>query len=147
MTKPVDPENLASEDTPIEGTVLTPRQVGMLKVAVVVMGIMLLAGLAALIVGMIYQASKIGNKPSTPISSTPAPATVAAPDPIALEPTKPGAPHALDIPRNANVVSMSLDGHRLALHVRSRDAAEIVIVDLNSGRVVSRLKIEPAPVQ
>ncbi|MEM7398555.1 MAG: hypothetical protein AAF354_06400 [Pseudomonadota bacterium] len=140
MTKPVDPENLAPEDTPIEGTVLTPRQVGMLKVAVVVMGIMLLAGLAAVIAGMIYQASKIGTEPSAP-----AQAAVAAPDPIALEPTKPGVPHTLDIPGDANVVSMSLDGHRLALHLRSRDSAGIVVIDLNSGKVVSRLKIESAP--
>lgn len=58
MTTAVDPDN-----TPIEGTVFTPRQVRLLKIAVVTMGLMLLAGLGAVIVGMIYQASKVGKTP------------------------------------------------------------------------------------
>lgn len=157
MTTTVDPENaeaptrrpeeLRPEDTPIEGTVLTPRHVGMLKVAVVVMGIMLLVGLAALIVGLVYQASKVGGEtpPAAPAAAVPAPPAPA--DPIAMAPAASGALPALDIPQGANVVSMSLDGQRLALHVRSREKAEIVVVDLRTGKVVSRLNIETAPTQ
>ncbi|BAQ18363.1 hypothetical protein [Methyloceanibacter caenitepidi] len=142
MTTTVDPENSAAkttrpEDERIEGTVFTPRQVGMLKIAVVVMGILLLAGFAAVIAGLIYQASKVGKK-------VPAEATVAAPppDPVAMERAASSALQALSIPGDGEVVSMSLDGQRLALYVRSREEAEIVVVDLTTGKVVSRVKID-----
>ena len=136
MTKPVDPENLAPEDTPIEGTVLTPRQVGALKVAVVVMGIMLLAGLAAVIAGMIHQASKIGQ-------GAPNAGSVAAiSEPVPMAPTNPGKLPAVDIPEGWSIVSMALDGNRLALHMESPEGAQIVVVDIRSGTVVSRVKIE-----
>ncbi|ODR97208.1 hypothetical protein AUC70_13200 [Methyloceanibacter stevinii] len=142
MTTTVDPEKSQANtprpaDERIEGTVFTPRQVGMLKVAVVVMGVMLLAGLAAVIAGMIFQASKVGKK-----SAADAPAAAAAPDPVAMEPVASGALEALSIPGDAQVVSMSLDGHFLALHVRWRDDAEIVVVDMRTGKVVSRLNID-----
>lgn len=143
MTTTVDPENSAAgvsgpkttrpEDERIEGTVFTPRQVGMLKVAVVVMGVMLLAGLAAVIAGMIFQASKVGKK--SPDASA-VPAAVSAAVPAAV------APEALTIPPGGEVVSMSLDGDRLALHVRAGEDAEIVVVDLRTGKVISRVKID-----
>jgi hypothetical protein len=145
MTTTVDPENSPAEtprpeDVPIEGTVLTPRQVGKLKIAVVVMGVLLLAGLAAVIAGLIYQASKVGKK-------TPAEATAAAPplDPVSSERAASSALQALSIPGDGEVVSMSLDGQRLALYVRSREEAEIVVVDLTTGKVVSRVKIDKGP--
>lgn len=144
MTTTVDPENSAAkttrpEDERIEGTVFTPRQVGMLKIAVVVMGIMLLAGLAAVIAGLIYQASKVGKKtPEAPVAAS-------APEPVSLERAASGALEALSIPGDGEVVSMSLDGQRLALYVRSREDAEIVIVDLTTGKVVSRVKIDKGP--
>ena len=113
MTTTVDPENSPAEtphpeDVRIEGTVLTPRQVGKLKIAVVVMGILLLAGFAAVIAGLIYQASKVGKK-------APAEATVAAPppDPVSMERAASGALEALSTPGDGEVVSMSLDGQRL----------------------------------
>lgn len=145
MTTTVDPENSPAEtprpeDVRIEGTVLTPRQVGKLKIAVVVMGVLLLAGLAAVIAGLIYQASKVGKK-------TPAEATAAAPPPapVSSERAASSALQALSIPGDGEVVSMSLDGQRLALYVRSREEAEIVVVDLTTGKVVSRVKIDKGP--
>jgi hypothetical protein len=145
MTTTVDPENSPAEtprpeDVRIAGTVLTPRQVGKLKIAVVVMGVLLVAGLAAVIAGLIYQAAKVGKK-------TPAEATVAAspPDPVSLERAASGALESLAIPGDGEVVSMSLDGHRLALYVRSRQNSEIVVVDLTTGKVASRVKIDKGP--
>ena len=146
MTTTVDPENSQSgstlpEDTPIEGTVFTPRQVGMLKIAVVVMGVLILAALAALIVGMIYQASKIGGK--TTSAAPPAHvAPAAAPERIATSPATAITPEALVIPGLADVISMSLDGDRLALHVRMGDDAEIVVVEIATGKVLSRIRID-----
>jgi hypothetical protein len=141
MTKLVDPENLAPEDTPIEGTVFTPRQVGMLKVAVVVLGILLLAGFVAVIGGMIYQASKMRQKAPDAGSAT------AISETVPTTPAHPGGLPAFDIPEGWNIVSMALDEDRLALHIRSPEDAEIVVVDIRSGTVVSRVKIETGPAQ
>ena len=141
MTKPVDPENLAPEDTPIEGTVFTPRQVGRLKIAVVLMGILLLAGFAAVIGGMIYQASKMGQTAQNAASSA------ANTENVPISPANPDKLPSFDIPEGWRVVSMALDGDRLALHIRSPEDAEIVLVDVRSGKVISRVKIETGPAQ
>ena len=124
MTTAVDPDN-----TPIEGTVFTPRQVRLLKIAVVTMGLMLLAGLGAVIVGMIYQASKVGKKP------------VSAADPAALESGIADA-GALTVPEGSKVSSMALDGNRLAVHLTTPEGGEIAIVDLTTGRVLSRITLQ-----
>ena len=124
MTTAVDPDN-----TPIEGTVFTPRQVRLLKIAVVTMGLMLLAGLGAVIVGMIYQASKVGKTP------------VSAASPAALESGIADA-GALTVPEGSKVTTMALDGNRLAVHFTTADGGEIVIVDLTTGRVLSRITLQ-----
>ena len=124
MTTAVDPDN-----TPIEGTVFTPRQVRLLKFAVVAMGLMILVGLGAVIVGMIYQASKVGKKP------------VSAAAPAALGSGIAGA-GALTVPEGSKVTTMALDGNRLAVHFTTADGGEIVIVDLTTGRVLSRIKLQ-----
>ena len=124
MTTAVDPDN-----TPIEGTVFTPRQVRLLKIAVVTMGLMLLAGLGAVIVGMIYQASKAGKTP------------VSAASPAALESGIADA-GALTVPEGSKVSSMALDGNRLAVHLTTPEGGEIAIVDLTTGRVLSRITLQ-----
>lgn len=124
MTTAVDPDN-----TPIEGTVFTPRQVRLLKIAVVTMGLMLLAGLGAVIVGMIYQASKVGKTP------------VSAASPAALESGIADA-GALTVPEGSKVSSMALDGNRLAVHLTTPEGGEIAIVDLTTGRVLSRITLQ-----
>jgi len=124
MTSAADPDN-----TPIEGTVFTPRQVRLLKIAVVTMGLMLLAGLGAVIVGMIYQASKVGKKP------------VSAAAPAVLDRGIAGA-GALTVPEGSKVTTMALDGNRLAVHLATPDGGEIVIVDLTTGTVLSRIALQ-----
>ena len=124
MTTAVDPDN-----TPIEGTVFTPRQVRLLKIAVVTMGLMLLAGLGAVIVGMIYQASKVGKTP------------VSAASPAALESGIADA-GALTVPEGSKLSSMALDGNRLAVHLTTPEGGEIAIVDLTTGRVLSRITLQ-----
>ncbi|MEM7192727.1 MAG: hypothetical protein AAF405_07655, partial [Pseudomonadota bacterium] len=125
-----DPDQkIHADNERIEGTVFTTRHVRLLKVIVIALGVLILAALGAVIAGIFYQASKPGK-------SAEAPAHAAAPtppaDPVAMEPRKSGLPPVLDIPSGADVVSMSLDGNRLALHVRSQESAEIVIVDLRT---------------
>ena len=55
---------IASEpdNTPLPGTVFTPRQVRVLKLAVIVMGILLVGGFAFVLAAIVYQASKGGQE-------------------------------------------------------------------------------------
>jgi len=53
------------DNTPLPGTVFTPRQVRVLKIAVIVMGLLLVGGFAFVLAAIVYQASK-GEQSSTP---------------------------------------------------------------------------------
>lgn len=114
-----DPDN-----TPLPGTVFTPGQVRVLKIAVIVMGLLLVGGFALVLATIVYQASG-GRQEATA--------------PTTLKEMKVD----LAIPKDASVTSLALDGERLALHVSSAEGAEIVVVDLTSGTVVSRVKLHP----
>ena len=50
------------DNTPLAGTVFTPRQVRALKIAVIVMGILLVGGFAFVLAAIVYQASKGGQE-------------------------------------------------------------------------------------
>lgn len=114
-----------TDNTPLPGTVFTPRQVRVLKIAVIVMGILLVGGFAFVMAAIVYQASKLGDKKT----AAPAPAVAAAPD------------AALALPPGATVTSMALDGDRLALHLQTGAGPEIVVIDVTTGKVLSRIKI------
>jgi Family of unknown function (DUF6476) len=111
------------DNTPLPGTVFTPRQVRVLKVAVIVMGILLVGGFAFVLAAIVYQASKGGQSGA---GTTPA-----------------GIQAELPIPKDATVTALSLDGDRLALHVNSATGPEIVVIDLKTGRVVARVRLAP----
>ena len=119
------------DNTPLPGTVFTPRQVRLLKIAVIVMGILLVGGFALVLATIVYQASTLGEKPA---GAPAAPAATASEG----ERTKQGA---LSIPADAKVLSMSLDGDRLALHLQSSAGSEIAVIDVTSGKVLSRIRL------
>ena len=48
----------------------------------------------------------------------------------------------LVIPPGTTITSLSLDGDRLALHLESAAGSEIAVVDVRTGKVVSRLKVK-----
>jgi hypothetical protein len=48
---------------------------------------------------------------------------------------------AFTVPAGMEVVGLALDGDRLALHLKGAEGAEIAVVDLPSGRLVSRLAL------
>jgi Tfp pilus assembly protein PilN len=112
------------DNTPLPGTVFTPRQVRMLKIAVIVMGILLVGGFALVLATIVYQASQITNE-SQGKGSIPA-----------------GVEAELEIPPGATVTSLALDGDRLALHVQSSAGAEIAVIDLKTGQVLSRVRLK-----
>jgi hypothetical protein len=111
------------DNTPLPGTVFTPRQVRVLKIAVIVMGILLVGGLALVLATIAYQVSRGGKyKGASPL----------------------GAYREIEfaIPKNAAVMSLGLDGDRLALHVKSKSGQEIAVIDLRTGKVLSRVKLK-----
>ena len=56
MTAASEPDN-----TPLPGTVFTPRQVRVLKIAVIVMGLLMVGGFAFVLAAIVYQASQVGQ--------------------------------------------------------------------------------------
>ena len=112
------------DNTPLPGTVFTPRQVRVLKIAVIVMGLLLVGGFAFVLASIVYQASRGGQDGAA------AGAGVTA---VEAE---------LAIRKDATVTSLSLDGDRLALHLNSAAGPEIAVIDLKSGKVVTRIRLK-----
>lgn len=98
-------------------------QLRALRFAVIGMGVVLIIGFMVILGRIFYLASRPGA-----LSSTPAAIALAA------EP-------ALDLPAGANVKSLSLSGNRLAVQYVSPAGDGIAIVDLETGRTLSRVKI------
>ena len=111
------------DNTPLPGTVFTPRQVRVLKIAVIVMGLLLVGGFAFVLAAIVYQASQGGQ------------------DRAAAGTGVAGVEAELAIPKDATVTSLSLDGDRLALHLNSAAGPEIAVIDLKSGKVVARIRL------
>jgi hypothetical protein len=53
--------SMTEDSTPLPGTVFTPRGFRILKIAVAVMTVLMLAGIAALVYGVTLQLSKLGS--------------------------------------------------------------------------------------
>ena len=113
------------DNTPLPGTVFSPRQVRILKIAVIVMGILLVGGFALVLGTIVYQASQLGQG-----SAGPAPAGMAVTETEFV------------VPEGATIASVALDGDRLALHLDSSTGPEIAVIDLNTGKVLSRLRVK-----
>ena len=121
-----------SDNTPLPGTVFTPRQVRILKIAVIAMGVLLVGGFLFVIGVIAYQASNLGQGKS---STQDKPAVVSS---NVLS----GSEAELAIPAGATVSSIALDGDRIALHVTSSVRQEIVVIDLTSGKVISQIRLD-----
>ncbi len=118
-----------------------------LKVAVVVMGILIVGGLA--VIGVkIYQdsikvAETFGDEPADNAGS----AEVSSPEPATLATTAltplPAAVEHLGLGQGARVQDMVAEGDRLILNVRTSNGGErIVIIDMNSGTVLGDIALE-----
>ena len=104
------------------------RQVRILKIAVIVMGILLVGGFAFVLAAIVYQASH----PKQDVAAT-------------LPAANMGSAPIIELPvgQGAGLTSMSLDGNRLALHLNGGDGPEIVVIDLASGKIVARVQLKP----
>jgi hypothetical protein len=113
-----------SDNTPLPGTVFTPRQVRVLKVAVIVMGLLLVGGFAFVLAAIVYQATRGGQDEAAPAAMFD------------------GNEADLAIGKDASVTALSLDGDRLAIHLKSASGPEIAVIDLTTGKVIARLRLK-----
>jgi hypothetical protein len=105
-----------------------------LKIIVVTLAILLFAGLAVAIARVIYLASAPVAQPSAsevPAAATPAPMPAIRPE------------QSLALPTGAQVRSVSLSGTRLAVHYEVGTTPGIAILDLQTGRTITNVAIEP----
>jgi hypothetical protein len=86
----------------------------MLKVAVVVMGVLIVAGVAVLAVAL---TQRVGS----------------------LVAGGPAAPVLLDEPAGTHIAGMSLTADRLALRLQGGGPDRVVVLDSRSGRVMARV--------
>ena len=98
-----------------------------LKVAVIVMGVLLVGGFAFVLAAIVYQASHSAQDKGMA-------AAAGAHGEGSFE---------LPIPRNAAVTSLALDGNRLAVNLNGTEGPEILVIDLGSGKVAARIKLKP----
>ncbi|MBU6444103.1 MAG: hypothetical protein KGR48_09355 [Alphaproteobacteria bacterium] len=89
---------------------------------VIALGILILIGLGALVVGV---AIKMRGHSGT---------------------ASPGAAASLALPAGARIESMEVSGNRLILRLKTDAGEEIDLVDTDDGHVVSRLKAAPPDV-
>src|SRR4029078_9128281 len=94
------------DNTPLPGTVFTPRQVRSLKIAVIVMGVLLVGGFAFVLAAIVYQASRLGQPHSGE----------GAAQSSGVQPEA-----SVVVPKDATVTALSLDGDRLAIELKGKD--------------------------
>jgi streptogramin lyase len=98
-----------------------------LKIIVIVLGLLMFAGLAAIAGRVIYLASGSATQPAGPVP--------------AMRP----AELKLGLPAGAQVRAVSLSGDRLAVHYEAAGAEGIAVLDLATGATVTTVGIERAP--
>jgi len=124
-----EPETSTSAGTVLPGTVFTARQVRILKIAVVVMGVLLVGGFAFVLAAIVYQASHTAQVRDIAARQAP--------------PEQGELNIDLPVPAGSAVTAMALYGNRLAVHLDGAAGPEIAIVDLASGKVVAHVKLKP----
>lgn len=108
----------------VPGTVFSPRQVRMLKWAVIIMGVMLVGGFALVMGAIVYQASNLGESASAPVATSSSEVV-----------------RALNVPPGMSVTQLALGDNRLAVYLSGPGGSEIRIIDLGTGAVMNRLPV------
>lgn len=108
------------------GIVLGERHVKMLRIAVIAMGVILVLGFIAVIARIVYLVNRSNDTSSTTTIS---------------QPVQQAA--RLALPAGASVRHISLSGSHIAVHHEGPGGSGIVILDLKTGKPVSRIEIIP----
>ena len=109
-------------------------QIRALRIAVIVMSLLLVIGFITVIARIIYLASKPAAQPASAVTapSHTGPATL-MPD------------IALPLPPGAAIAGTAMDGVRLSVHYTTPGGGGIVVLDLETGRVLSRVRLTAEP--
>ena len=102
-----------------------------LKILVIAMSLLMVAGLGLLGWGLATKTMKHG---STPPASASAADSVPTFDPVSVP-----------LPVGARVAQMSIASDRIILHVVGRDGDRIVVLDPLGGHIVGSFVLAPAP--
>ncbi len=114
---------------------MSPRQMRHLKIAIVVMGALLLAGFATVIGRLVY----LLNRPEVSTSAASAPAASHS----TAGPIKDG--RQLVLPPGAVIRHMALSGNRLAVHYEAPQGAGIAILDLGGTAPAQKVDLVTEP--
>lgn len=104
-----------------------------LKILVAGLGLLIVLGLLLVIGRVVYLASR-GPSAAAPAASQGPAAGLAATGEITMA-----------LPPGAQVKTMTLDGGRLAVQFDAPSGAGIAVLDLDSGRTLSRVRFVPEP--
>jgi Family of unknown function (DUF6476) len=110
-------------DTASASPLMSPDQERWLRRAVIVMGVLLVVGIAT-VIGRVIYLSTTGTSQGAGAGNLAARA-------------------ALALPAGAEIRSISLSGSRLAVHYGVGTQPAIAVLDLTSGQTVSRVDIVP----
>lgn len=106
-----------------------------LKILVAVMGVMLVAGVVALAIGIAY---KLGHRQPETVES----AAVKAAPPV----TPRGRPIAIPLPAGAHIIAAQSDRDRLMVRIGLPDGGEeFALFDWKTGARIGSLEFRPAP--
>jgi ABC-type Mn2+/Zn2+ transport system permease subunit len=104
------------------------RLVRRMRLLVIVLGVLLVAGFFSLMGRILYLAVR---QPPQAAAVTGAPS--------------PPAEHAVALPAGAAVISAALDGGRILVHYSGPSGPGLIVVDLATGRTVAHLRLTPEP--
>lgn len=118
---------MAADTEPLEGSVFKPHHVRMLKIAVIVMGILIFAGMAVLVAGLMHQASKAGKRGAVSEAALPAAGGIVN----------------IKTGKAAGVKAVTIEAGLVAVHLQGPEGNEILLIDGKSGRLISRIVLNP----
>ncbi|MDX2263817.1 MAG: hypothetical protein NW215_02435 [Hyphomicrobiales bacterium] len=123
---------IMNEDAGLQGG-WTPRQIRNLKIAVVAMGVMLIVGFVALLIGFVHQASKMGRSAAPP----------AAPEALAAPAAPSSRESVISIGADAEVVATHAAGGMLVVEVKREGGRDLLFIDPQTGALVSKTALRP----
>ena len=107
-----------------------------IKTLVIVLGVLILAGLAAVSYGVLTQFSESDGDDGTGSETRPGAVSVAVPF----------GDLTVDVPAGARVEDTDLDGGRLVVRLAMPDGeARLIVIDLAHGAVLGSVRLRPAP--
>ncbi len=104
-----------------------------LKFVVIFLGVLLVLGFVVVVGTIVYRLAGSDRPAAAPIG----PAAIASPEIARLL-----SDIELSLPEGSEITGHDLDGARLAIRLQGAAGAEIWIVDLTSGQVVSRVRLK-----